>query len=807
MPTVLAGLVLLILPSTGGAQGFIESIAPPVVERGKTTRIVFTGHDLGPGLDVWHSLPSSVIQATPVESHSDRLVFNLMVGENAPVGICGVRVATRDGLTNAHLLLVDDLPVRPRGPGDGAVLLALPAAVWGTFREATLDRYRIEVAAGERISFEAVSNRFGKDADPLVTIRDATGRVVAERDNDPGLYFDSRFAHQFDAGGSYTVEIRDARFKASEHHHYVLRIGRFPAARVAVPAVVTRGQREDIQLPEVHGATFSLGASRNPIPGPYFATVRRPGDQGSAWVPVTTTDRPITVAEEFDGSRDIGLSQAVSGPAVLGFLAAPGRINPFLALDRHILFGRLQATPATLPGVLCGVLRKPGRADAFRLRLQKGERIFLRSEAKSLNSPSDLELVITDRMGKELRRVGETRDEVNLDFTAGVAGDFGLLVRDVIRDGGEAFAYRIDVRNDPFPPRLMAEVEGLSIPQGSYQPIPILVTRAGTAGPIRLRLSDAPPGLKLVPVQIAETETGVVCRLEADASAPIGVHTLQILADTDGPHGREWSTVQTHPLIDRKMVNVDLIPIALREDQVRLPPSLTDRFAVQITPPTPFTFELPESLVTLPRYQKAPIPIVTSRVLGFDGPIVFAATGGQLADKNEGRTRVYAEFPDATPAHPTVAGVVVSKILSNLGKVRIDVTGTCTHQGRRVTLTRTFDLDLTTAFKITADPAKVTLLPGESTKVRFGTTRVKTFDGPVQLHLNPMSGVTLPEMVSIPKGREWVELDIAASSDAQPRQQGITVTATGDVDGFEEEVRNTPLTIDVKKVEPPKKTP
>ena len=247
------------------AQGFIESIAPPVIERGKTTRVVFTGHDFGPGLDVWHSLPASTIKASPIESHSDRLVFDLTVAVTAPVGVCGVRVATRDGLTNAHLLLVDDLPARPRGPGDGPVSLALPAAVWGTFREATLDRYRIEVAAGERLSFEAVGNRFGKDADPLITIRDATGRVIAERDNDPGLYFDSRFAHPFDTAGSYTVEIRDARFKASEHHHYVLRIGRFPAARVAVPAVVTRGHQEDLRLPEVPGAAISLAASRHQI--------------------------------------------------------------------------------------------------------------------------------------------------------------------------------------------------------------------------------------------------------------------------------------------------------------------------------------------------------------------------------------------------------------------------------------------------------------------------------------------------------------------------------------------------------------
>ena len=59
---------------------------------------------------------------------------------------------------------------------------------------------------------------------------------------------------------------------------------------------------------------------------------------------------------------------------------------------------------------------------------------------------------------------------------------------------------------------------------------------------------------------------------------------------------------RTRPLIDKKLLNVDFIPIALREDQTRLPPALADRFAVQVTPPSPFTFELPEdsSVTELP---------------------------------------------------------------------------------------------------------------------------------------------------------------------------------------------------------------
>ena len=117
-------------------------------------------------------------------------------------------------MSNVHLFLIDDLPVRPAPTAEkGPFKVRLPAALSGAFREAHVDRFAIDVAAGRRgFSFEAVGNRLGTDADPLVTVRDAGGRIVAQHDNDPGLYFDCRFEHVFKDAGTYTVEVRDPRF-------------------------------------------------------------------------------------------------------------------------------------------------------------------------------------------------------------------------------------------------------------------------------------------------------------------------------------------------------------------------------------------------------------------------------------------------------------------------------------------------------------------------------------------------------------------------------------------------------------------
>jgi len=796
------------------AQGFVEHLEPPVLEAGKTTRVIIVGSNLGKAIGLWTSL-ADAIKATPVgEQTSTRAVLDVAVAGQAPIGVCGVRLATVDGLANACLMLIDDLPVKKAPKADVApARVDLPTAIWGQFREAAIDRYAIEVGAGQRVSFEAVANRLGKDVDPLITIRDAKGRIVAERDNDPGLYFDCRFEHTFAQAGTYTVEVRDARFHGSEHGYYVLRMGKFPAARVALPLAVPRtASKAELRLPELAGAAVNVNVPKLPAAGMFFGTLRRPGDDGSAWLPLESTDSSLLNQQPGDTIDD--------------------------------------GVPVKAPGILCGVLRKPGERQFFQLDLYRGQRIQVRAEARAFNSPADLEIAITDAKGKELRRAGENpKDEIVLDFNAGNPGIYGLTVRDVNRDGGPAFAYRLELRTSFQETHPMvqatAEAEGLTLPRGTYQPLPLTFVRETptSVGKITLELIGA-PGVTLTPNVIEEGVNSVVCKLYATADAPLGIHTFQILGR---PHltalnGRQlgmssWQLggmipgnsfglfpatqsllhamtvqqlapvlVRTQPLIDRQIVNVDLIPYGLREDQRRLPPALTDRFALQITEPAPFTLELPEPLVTLGRYQHVEFPIVTTRVPGFTGPITFSARGGQIAPKEEGRTRVYAELPMAKADNPRITGSIHSKILTNLSKHRVDLTavGTLENSGRRVSLTRTFELDVRSAYTVAAEPALTKLEPGSSAKVRLTAERMKSFDGEVVVELSPSPGLNLPEKIVIPKGQSGVDLDVQAAPDCTPGRRGINLNMSAVVSGFEEEQRGR-FEVEVAKPPPPKK--
>jgi len=323
--------------------------------------------------------------------------------------------------------------------------------------------------------------------------------------------------------------------------------------------------------------------------------------------------------------------------------------------------------------------------------------------------------------------------------------------------------------------------------------VPLTVTHTDYTGPIALTLVGAPPGVTLTPSEIGAGVNSIVCKLAAGPDAPLGIHTLQIRASGESAPA---TLARTHPLIDRQIVNVDLIPHALREDQQRLPPSLTDRFALQVTPPSFFTFELPEPLATLGRYQHVDFPLNITRKKGFDGPITFSARGGQLAPKEEGRTRVYAEFTEGK-------GSIHSKILTNLGKHRVDVTALGVKDGRRVALTRTFDLDVRAAYVVSAEPELLKAEPGTSARLRFSTERMKDFDAEVVVELSPSPGIELPTKIVIPRGQASVDIAIKVDANQPPGRQSINWNASAVVNGFEEEQRGR-LEIDVVKMAVPK---
>lgn len=767
----LACAILLTLPGVGWGQAFIEHLSPPVVRRGTTSRMEVLGTETANPVGIWTSLPSGAFSAriasdsTPVQTR-----FEINISANAPLGVYGLRLATVSGLSNVHLFLVDELPVvirDPQLPADAVVEVSLPASVTASCRPATIDRYSITVAKDQRVAFEVVGNRLGKNYDPLVRIRNAKGKVVAEHDNSVGLLFDCRFAHRFADAGTYTVEVRDARYEGDPTWHYVLRMGDFPEARVAVPSSVVIGTSTTLNFPQIKDWQLPITLPPTTRRGDAFHEIRQSPTGAATWIPLNATDLPPSVEVEPNDSKE-------------------------------------SAQTVSVPGSINGHFHNPADSDWYAFDLQKDQKLVFQGVARTIGSAADLELILFDADGREVRRVDDTDlEEGNFSFNVGKPGIHRLQVRELSRDGGPEFAYRIDVRTGGPQILLQADATDLTVPQGSYQVLPIKVTRTEYNGEIQLELRGAPQGLRIEPAIIPAGATEFVGHVIADAATPEGIYTLEVAGTGNLDSGSKIQAIaRTRPLIDRQLKNVDLIPYALREDQRLLPPSLQEQVALMVVPPVPFTAEVPESLLTLTRFQTADFPIVTTRQPGFASPITFTVKGGQIGDEKEERNQVYARFIPGTPERLTATGTFFNRINTQLLKYRVDLTASAMVGDRRVNLVRAFTLDVRSAFKPTYEPELPTAIPGGTARVKIVANRVPTYDGAVSFTIGPQFGFAFPSTVEIPAGQPFVEFDVKVDPKLNPGRHGIRIEAAGFVGKYEESFNLPNLQIEVQKPAP-----
>lgn len=748
------------------AGSFVERLAPPSVARGKTARVTLVGSELGGATALWSSLPAHEVTATLVEpSREDEASFELRVSPDAPLGLYGLRLATRSGLSNVKLFLIDDLPTvterRPAGRTDSPQHLSWPVAVLGQADEGDVDRYSIDVGAGERVTFEVVGNRLGQDFDPVVTVKDARGRRVVERDNDIGLMFDSRFAHTFGEGGTYTIEVQDTRFRGSKDVAYVLRVGRFPEGRVAYPSSVRAGDPVELRVPGEDAFTRRLTVPAGTAPGSFFQELRRERDQASAWVPLRVSPYPNALEQEPN-----------DGPS--------------------------KATPVAVPAVVHGSIATPGDRDAFALDLDTGQGFTALVECRPLGSPADLDVALIGPDGKTVQRLDTLPDgAATVEIRAKSKGRHVLLVRSLTGEGGPEYVYRVTIVPREPGVELVSDASGLTIPRGSYQPLPLSVTRADFGGRVALELRGAPPGMALRSAEIREGETELDGALEVGESVPEGLYSVQVVARINAD-GRERTAVATTlPLVDRLPTGRGPHgePFELREDQRRLPPTLTDRIAVLVTPPSPFTFELPDRLVVLPRYLEAPFRLETTRTDGFAAPITFVARGGTLEPLNLQKPRVKAEIPPATPDLPIVEGVLRSGVNSELRRHRVTVTAHATLDGRAVDLTRTFDLKTQVAYEPTAEPQRLEVRAGESATVAIRANRLRPFRGPVTIRPLGAPGWVLPPAVEIAEGAERAELKVEVPPGTKPGVYPVALSGSARVSKFDEPVNGKPVEV------------
>ena len=769
-------LLLLVLPQMAGAQAFVERVYPPSLERGRVSRIVVVGKHLQGATALWTSLGKQIQSQPAGVSTGTEALFDVYVPDTSPLGLYGLRLATRDGLSNVHLFAIDDLPPRleqeyqANGPTNNARTKAqpveLPAALAGSCGPTDIDCFAIQVEAGQRISFEVVGSRLGKAFDPVLTILTEEGRFVTERDNDVGLFFDCRFEHRFTKAGRYIVQLRDSRYHGSHHWTYVLRMGRFPTARVALPSTLKQGADAKVRFPQLGGPAQTVNV-RTRLGDRFFFGLRRSDDDGSAWLPMEFSTLRNQIEQEPNGTPE-------------------------------------QGTLAQVPVNLHGVIDRANDVDYFSLQLKKGQKLKLRSETRGMGSPADLELAIYNAKGEQLRQVDDSGfEDATFSFTAPADGRYQLRVVDVVGQGGSAYAYRIEIRERQPAIKLQSEIGRIAIPQGTWQPLLLQLSRVDYQGPVALALVGAPEGLHLREATIEAKAKQLVARLEVDASVPTGVYTLQVTGTVEHKDKTLLAIARTQPLVDRVPTGRGPHgePFELREDQRRLPPSLTDRIAVVVLPAAPFDFTLPDAEIILPRYVHNDFRIETTRKPEFGGPITFVARGGQLEEDRLVPPRILSKIPAATVENTAVTARLTSGVNTATTRHRVTITATAKQGQRTIHLTRTFELDTRVGFQPSAEPKKVELLAGEKAKIKLHANRLTPFDGPLTVKLSKVKGIQIPASINLAQGEKTVEITLETARDLKPGNYKVSLSGEAKIAKFAEQSGGGQIEITVKQLE------
>ena len=93
-------------------------------------------------------------------------------------------------------------------------------------------------------------------------------------------------------------------------------------------------------------------------------------------------------------------------------------------------------------------MESPKDEDVFRFTLKKKDRYTFRVDSRSLGFSMDPVLRLTDAAGKPIQDVDDTagQRDAELSFAAPADGEYRLMVRDLNRQSGPRYLYRLRVR-------------------------------------------------------------------------------------------------------------------------------------------------------------------------------------------------------------------------------------------------------------------------------------------------------------------------------------------------------------------------
>ncbi|HEY2909187.1 MAG TPA: hypothetical protein VGI99_03025, partial [Gemmataceae bacterium] len=337
--------------------------------------------------------------------------------------------------------------------------------------------------AGQRIIVEVEAGRLGSKLRPVVHLYSPKKLQLAWSWPNPTLLGDTRLEITLPQSGTYPVAVHDAEYAGQNPGFFRLKIGQWNYADRVFPPLVGPNART-VELLGNAPAKLELAGNRDkfqPLPWP----------AGGLW----SGPRPHV---EASSRAELLATDDLSGMLKVGAFAVTDRFT------------------------------KAFEESRFRVPVVPGSKVRFEVFAERLGSPVDAELVIRDEKGTQLARVDDSPGTLDpaVDFT--VPANVAALLVCVMETQGRAgpqsvFRLTVDPATASGPPadfRLFTPTRHAALAASGRWIVPVFAERKGFHGPIALRASGVPGGMKLEGTGIAADADGTLVTLSGTASAP-----------------------------------------------------------------------------------------------------------------------------------------------------------------------------------------------------------------------------------------------------------------------------------------------
>lgn len=491
---------LCVLGTVAVAHAFMPNpdllvISPSSAKAGETVEVTVSGTDLDdlrtlrfadPGIKVAPvTLPPEDLFPVP-RIVPDR--FKVTVPIDAKPGLYEVRTLGFFGLSTARPFLVlskDAVELREEGAHatrESALPITVEAGVSGTLDNRGIDWYRFPGRKGERLLIHVLAERLDSKADCMLALSDASGRELEGSRHHFGS--DPLVDFTVPSDGDYFLAISDSLYRGGAEYFYRLQVTRTALIDFVFPPAGLPGQKCRFtffgrNLPggslgdglEWEGKPLETVAADLPVPGePSVPEGIRLWKPRQSMLPV------------FE--HRLGNSDAVS----IGFATAPVVVED----------PKSELQTVSVPCEVAGRFDRPGDADAFRFKAQKGQTWWIEAISDRLGTAADplvvLEKITPDPKGGEVyTKVLENDDpptfyspdaldDLNADtldcivsFTADEDGEYRVTLINQSAGGSPAHLYRLAIRQPRPDFQLLSSTERTkTINNDAYPASPVL---------------------------------------------------------------------------------------------------------------------------------------------------------------------------------------------------------------------------------------------------------------------------------------------------------------------------------------------